>query len=227
MVERSVARLAGAVLARFTAGLIAVALLLFVPAGSIHYWEGWLYLGVLFIPIASAGLYLLKHDPELLERRMKTREQENEQRTIIALSSIVLIVGFAIPGLDHRFGWSDLPVAVVLAADGVVLLGYFIFFLTVRENGYAARVVEVEAGQKVIETGPYAVVRHPMYLGAVLMFLATPLALGSFWALFVFLPVPPLIILRIRNEEEVLVRELPGYAEYRQKTRYRLVPGVW
>ncbi|WP_292366829.1 MULTISPECIES: methyltransferase family protein [unclassified Methanoculleus] len=227
MTEGSAARLAGAVLARFIAGLIVVALLLFVPAGSIHYWEGWLYLGVLFIPIAFAALYLLKHDPELLERRMRTRERESEQRTIIALSSIVLIVGFVIPGLDYRFGWSDLPVAVVLAADGLVLLGYLIFFLTIRENSYAARVVEVEAGQKVIETGPYAVVRHPMYLGTILMFLATPLALGSFWAFFVFLPVPALIILRIRNEEEVLVRELPGYAEYRQKTRYRLVPGVW
>ncbi|MCM2466223.1 methyltransferase family protein [Methanoculleus oceani] len=227
MTEGSAARLAGAVLARFIAGLIVVALLLFVPAGSIHYWEGWLYLGVLFIPIAFVGLYLLKHDPELLERRMKTREQESEQRTIIALSSIIIIVGFVIPGLDHRFGWSDLPVAVVLAADGVVLLGYFIFFLTIRENSYAARVVEVDAGQKVIETGPYAVVRHPMYLGTILMFLATPLALGSFWAFFVFLPVPALIVLRIRNEEEVLVRELPGYSEYRQKTRYRLVPGVW
>ncbi len=227
MTEGSAARLAGAVLARFIAGLIVVALLLFVPAGSIHYWEGWLYLGVLFIPIASAVLYLVRHDPELLERRMKTREQESEQRTIITLSTIILLVGFVIPGLDYRFGWSDLPVAVVLAADGVVLLGYLIFFLTIRENSYAARVVEVEAGQKVIETGPYAVVRHPMYLGTILMFLATPLALGSFWALFVFLPVPVLIILRIRNEEEVLVRELPGYAEYRQKTRYRLVPGVW
>lgn len=227
MTEKSAARLAGTVLARFVAGLIVVALLLFVPAGSIQYWEGWLYLGVLFIPIASAGLYLLKHDPELLERRMKTRERESGQRTIIAFSTFFIIVGFVIPGLDHRFGWSDLPVAVVLAADGVVLLGYLIFFLTIRENSYAGRVVEVEAGQKVIETGPYAVVRHPMYLGTVLMFLATPLALGSFGALFVFLPVPALIILRIRNEEEVLVRELPGYAEYRQKTRYRLVPGVW
>ncbi len=227
MTEGSAARLTGSVLARFIAGLIVVALLLFVPAGSIRYWEGWLYLGVLFIPIAFVALYLVKHDPELLERRMKTRERESEQRTIIALSTFIIIVGLVVPGLDYRFGWSDLPVAVVLAADGVVLLGYLIFFLTIRENRYAARVVEVDAGQKVIDTGPYAVVRHPMYLGTILMFLATPLALGSFWALFVFLPVPALIILRIRNEEEVLVRELPGYAEYRQKTRYRLVPGVW
>jgi protein-S-isoprenylcysteine O-methyltransferase Ste14 len=227
MTDGNEARLKRAIVIRYIAGLIVVALVLFVPAGSIGYWEGWLYMGVLFVPITFVAWYFLKHDPGLLHRRMKMREQESEQRVIITISGIVFFIGFIIPGLDYRFGWSDVPVAVVLAADALVLLGYSIVFLTFRENTYAARVVEVEAGQRVTDTGPYAVVRHPMYLGTILMFLATPLALGSYWALIPFLPLPLLLIWRIRNEEKVLVEELPGYAEYRQKTRYRLIPYVW
>jgi protein-S-isoprenylcysteine O-methyltransferase Ste14 len=227
MTDANDARLKRAILIRYIAGPIVVALVLFVPAGSIGYWEGWLYMGVLFIPMACAVLYFLRHDPELLRRRSKMKEHESEQKVIVALSGVIFLIGFIIPGLDYRFGWSDVPVAVVLAADGLVLLGWYIYFLTFRENTYAARVVEVEAGQKVIDTGPYAIVRHPMYLGVILIFLATPIALGSYWALIPFLPLPMLIILRIRNEEQVLCEELPGYVEYRQKTRYRLIPYVW
>ena len=138
-----------------------------------------------------------------------------------------MLIGFSLPGLDFRFGWSEVPVTVVLAADGIIFLGYLIFSLTLRENSYASRVVEVEKEQTVISTGPYAIVRHPMYLGILLIYLFTPIALGSYLAVSVFFLFVPLLVYRIRNEEEVLVRELPGYSEYRKKTRYRLIPFVW
>jgi protein-S-isoprenylcysteine O-methyltransferase Ste14 len=221
------ARLRRTVYSRFVIGFFLLALLLFLPAGSLSFWEGWLYMGVLFIPILIVLIYLLRMDPALLERRMRTRETESEQRAIIRVSAIFFLIGFIIPGLDFRFGWSDVPVPAVLLANMAVLLGYILFFWTIRENSYASRVVEVEEGQKVISSGPYAIVRHPMYLGALIIFLATPLALGSYWAILAFFPSIPILGLRILNEEEMLVRELPGYREYRQKVRYRLIPFVW
>jgi protein-S-isoprenylcysteine O-methyltransferase Ste14 len=171
--------------------------------------------------------YLVRYDPDLLMRRMRTKEKEQEQRAIIAVTTVLCLAGLVIPGLDFRFGWSAVPVAVVLAADGIVFCGYLIFFLTLRENSYASRIIEVEEGQRVVSTGPYAVVRHPMYLGMILMFLGTPPALGSFWAEIAFVPPAIAIVFRIRNEEEVLLRELPGYQEYCGKVRYRLVPNLW
>jgi len=226
MPEKS-AGLTRTILVRFTAGLLVVALCLFVPAGSLAYWQGWLYLVVLFVPLAFVGRYFLKRDPGFLERRFRMREKEIVQKRIQAVTGIIFFVGFLIPGLDYRYGWSQVPVGLVLAADLAVFLGYLLIFLVFRENSYAARTVEVEAGQRVVATGPYALVRHPMYLGVTVMFLATPLALGSWWALPVFLLLPPFLVLRIRNEEEVLVRELPGYPEYSRKVRYRLIPRVW
>ena len=222
-----VARLKKAIYSRILAGFVIMGLLLFLPAGSLFFWQGWVYIGILFIPMIFVLFYFLKNDPGLLKRRMKMREKEHEQKLIIALSMAFFLIGFLIPGFDFRFGWSDVPVALVLAADGIVLLGYGIFFLTLRANSYASRVIEVELGQEIITTGPYAIVRHPMYSGILLIFLFTPLALGSYWALIAFIPMLPLLMLRIRNEEEVLVRELPGYEEYRQKTRYRLIPFMW
>jgi protein-S-isoprenylcysteine O-methyltransferase Ste14 len=171
--------------------------------------------------------YFLKNDKELLERRMKLREKEGGQKRIVLLSSVVFLAGFLLPGLDYRFGWSEVPVALVLTADAIVFLGYLITFLTLRENSFASRIIEVEVGQQVISTGPYAIVRHPMYAGVILMFLFTPLALGSSLALVAVVPLAVLIVLRIRNEETVLARELPGYVEYCGKVRYRLVPGIW
>jgi protein-S-isoprenylcysteine O-methyltransferase Ste14 len=212
---------------RYLMGVAGLALLIFVPAGTVVYWQGWAYLACLVGPMFAVLQYFLRRDPAVLERRMKMREREGEQKAVVAVMGIAILAGIVVAGLDARFGWSAVPTAVVLAADAAVLLGYSVFFLTLRENAYAARVVEVEQGQRVIETGPYAVVRHPMYLGVILLYLATPIALGSYWALPVFIPIVPLLAMRIRNEEQVLVRDLPGYAEYRLKTQYRLIPWIW
>jgi len=227
MDREDLSRLRRTVYLRYLMGVIGLALLIFVPAGTIAYWQGWVYLACLFGPMLGVLQYFLRRDPAVLARRMKTREREGEQKAIVAIMGIVTLAGIAIAGLDARFGWSAIPAAVVLAADAAVLLGYSVFFLTMRENAYAARVVEVEQGQRVIATGPYAIVRHPMYLGAILLFLATPIALGSYWAVPAFIPIVPLLVMRIRNEEQVLTRDLPGYAEYRRKTRFRLIPGIW
>jgi len=211
----------------FPAVLVVLGLVLFVPAGTLDYWEAWVYCAVLVIPFVFVATWLLNKDPELLARRIRLNEKEPAQKRVIGVSRLVFLIAFLLPGLDHRFGWSDVPVAAVLAADALVFLGYVLVFLVFRENTYASRVVEVEQGQKVISTGPYALVRHPMYLGTGIMFLATPLALGSYWALPVFLMLPGVLVYRIRNEEEVLLRELNGYQEYMQKVRYRLIPFIW
>ena len=212
---------------RLIAAPVVVGLMLFVPAGSISYWQAWLYMGVIFVPLVFAVAYLLKNDSGLLERRMKMEEKIGGQKRIVLLSSVVFLAGFLLPGLDYRFGWSEVPVALVLVADAIVFLGYLITFVTLRENSFASRIIEVEPRQQVISTGPYAVVRHPMYAGMLLMFLFTPLALGSSLALVVFVPLAVMIVLRIRKEEAMLSRELPGYREYCGKVRYRLVPGIW
>jgi protein-S-isoprenylcysteine O-methyltransferase Ste14 len=201
--------------------------ILFIPAGTLAYWEAWVYLAVLLIPFACVVGYFLATNPGFLERRMQTREREPAQRRIIGLSFFWFALTFILPGLDRRFGWSDVPVPVVLAADLVVLLGYGFIVLVFRENQFAGRTVRVEEGQQVITTGPYALVRHPMYLGTLLMYLASPIALGSYWALIPALLIVPILVARIANEEQVLVRDLPGYAEYRLRTRFRLVPGIW
>jgi protein-S-isoprenylcysteine O-methyltransferase Ste14 len=222
-----IGKLQRTVASRYVLGLIVVGLLLFAPAGSLDYWEAWLYIAVIFAPMLFVLAYLLRNDPALLERRMMYKEKEAAQKKIIGWSAAIYLIGFLTPGFDHRFGWSDVPWELSAAADTVVFLGYVLFFLVLRENSYASRVVKVEAGQKVISSGPYAVVRHPMYLATIVMFLATPVALGSYWALLPFLLLPPFLVLRIRGEEKFLEKELPGYLEYTQKVRYRLIPYVW
>ncbi|MBM4307396.1 MAG: isoprenylcysteine carboxylmethyltransferase family protein [Deltaproteobacteria bacterium] len=210
--------------------LIFIPLLLvmfFLPAGTFAYWEAWLYLTVLIIPMVLSLIYLLKNDPELLERRMRMREKEASQKLVAKLGALYCLIVFLIPGFDKRYGWSNVPVVIVIVADVLVLLGYGIFFLVLRQNRYASRIIEVEPGQEVISGGPYAMVRHPMYLGVSLMYILSPLALGSYWAMIPALLIIPLLVVRIRNEETMLGRELKGYKEYMQKTKYHLIPGIW
>ena len=227
MMPEDTTRLRIKMLTWFSAGFIVVALFLFLPAGSLVYWQAWVYLGVLFIPMIFVVNYFITRDPGLLERRMRAREKYETQKRIQGIAGVIFFLGFLIPGLDYRFKWSEVPVPIILAADVIVVLGYFLIFLVFRENSYTSRIIDVERGQRVITTGPYAIIRHPMYLGVTLMFLATPLALGSWWAVPIFLLLPVFLIFRIRNEEEVLIHELPGYADYCQNVKYRLIPWVW
>ena len=199
----------------------------FLTAGTFAYWEAWVYLTVLFIPTFLVLNYLFKNDLELLERRMRMREKEAKQKLIIKISYLYFLLDFLLSGFDRRFEWSDVPVVVVVVADVLVLLGYIMFFLVLKENRYASRIIEVEQGQEVITSGPYAIIRHPMYLGASLIYILSPLALGSYWAMIPSLLVIPLLVARIRNEERVLGRELKGYQEYVQQIKYRLIPGIW
>ncbi len=212
---------------RFIPGVLIIGLMLFGPAGTFNYWQAWLYCGILFTMVFVVIIYFFRRDPALLRRRMENSERRGEQKKIIFFTTLLLLTGFMIPGLDLRLGWSTVPTVLVLFSDLMVFAGYLLTFLTLRENSYAARTIRVEAGQRVVSTGPYAVIRHPLYLGFLVLILFTPTALGSYWALVPFLPLPLFIALRIIDEEKALVDELPGYREYCQKTRYRLLPGVW
>lgn len=215
------------ILLLWIAALVIVGIVLFGPAGSMDYWEAWVYMAVLFVPAFFVVAYFLKKDPAFLERRIKTKEKEATQGAIIKVATIIFIIGFLIPGFDQRFGLSEVPMEVALAGNLFVFLGYVLIFLVFRENSYAGRTVVVEKGQKVISSGPYAIVRHPMYVGTLVLYIATPFALGSYIAVPLFLLLIPFIVLRILNEEEVLRRSLPGYTEYCKKTKYRLVPFIW
>ena len=215
------------VLLLYTAALLIISLALFLPAGTLNYWQAWVYMAILFVPMLFIGLYFLKNDPEFLERRFKMREREAKQKLVQKVGIPIFIIGFLLPGLDRRFGWSNVPFEFIFAADVVVFLSYVLIFLVFRENSYAGRTVRIEKGQKVISTGPYSIIRHPMYFGVLFLYLATPIALGSYVALLPFLLFIPILVFRILNEEEVLRRELPGYKEYCKKVRYRLIPFIW
>jgi len=211
----------------YAAALVTIAAMLFVPAGTLDYWQGWLYLIVMFIPVSFVMFYFLAKDPSFLEKRFQMKEKERAQKFVQKLGALIFFVCFLLPGFDIRFGWSNVPPAVSISADIVVLLGYAVVFWVFRENSFAGRTIIVEKGQTVISSGPYSVVRHPMYVGMLALSLATPIALGSYLAILPFLLIIPLFVLRIRNEEEVLTRELKGYNEYCRKVRYRLAPGFW
>lgn len=203
------------------------AALLFVPAGSLRYWQGWLFMAAFILPSIYVTIYMYRHDPALLQRRMRTREKDPAQRRIMTALKVALFLGMVVAGLDRRFGWSRVPWALVVASDAMILLGYALIYWVLRVNSFAATTIVVESGQRVITNGPYGIVRHPMYLGAGIMVLFAPFALGSYWSLIGFLPGFPLIVLRILNEERLLRRDLAGYSDYCRRTRYRLVPLVW
>ena len=212
---------------KFFAGLLAVGALVFLPAGSFAYWQGWLLLGVLFVPMFFAGLVMMAKDPALLRRRLNAREEQSEQKKVIALSGGMFLCAFVLAGLNFRFGWITTPRWVVWGATAVFLLGYALYAEVLRENTWLSRTIEVQERQQVVDTGLYGVVRHPMYAATVLLFLSMPLILGSPLSLAVMLLYLPLIARRIRNEEEVLEQGLAGYAAYKKRVRYRLIPGIW
>lgn len=215
------------VIVRFgLAGPIMAAFFL-LPAGIWRFWQAWAYMAVLLIPMFLVLVYFLKKDPALLERRMRTKEKEPEQKTLIKLSYLLFLAAFLLPGFDRRFGWSTVPVWLVIAADLIIFAAYGLFVLVMRENSYASRVVEVDQKQEVVRTGPYAVVRHPMYAAILPIYVISPLALGSFWALVPAAFIPLILVARIRNEEKVLGESLAGYTEYTRQVKYRLIPGIW
>lgn len=210
--------------------LISLAVLLFLPAWTLNYWQAWVFLSVFSVSVLLITLYLMKKDPKLLERRVNAgpgAEKEKKQKIIQSLAAIAFIAMFVFAGVDHRLAWSTVPTYVIFAGDILIALGLLFVFFVFRENTFTSAVIEVEADQRVISTGPYAIVRHPMYIGALVMLLGVPLALGSWWGLFTVVPILYVIVWRLRDEEDFLVKNLPGYTAYRDKVRYRLVPFVW
>ena len=212
---------------RFLAGLLMVAALLFIPAGTWDYPQGWLLISILFAPMFIAGLVMMKKNPELLKKRLNVREEEKQQRQVILFSGIMFLAAFISAGLSFRYKWLMLPAPVSILAAIVFLAAYALYAEVLRENTYLSRTVEVQENQKVIDTGLYGVVRHPMYMTTVLLFLAMPLVLGSVISFFIMLLYIPIIVKRIRNEELVLAEGLPGYSKYMEKVKYRLIPFVW
>ncbi len=214
-------------LLKFTCGLVLVGILIFWPAGTLDFGCGWLFVGLLFGPMLAAGFVMLAKAPDLLAKRLDAKEKQATQKGVVALSGLMFIAGFVVAGLDYRFGWSRMPVWVTVTASVLFLLAYALYAEVIRENAYLSRTIKVEEGQQVVDTGLYGIVRHPMYMATLLLFGAMPLVLGSWYALLVFAAYPAIIIVRLNDEEELLTRELPGYAEYKQKVKYRLIPFVW
>ena len=214
-------------LTKYAAGLILVMLMVFLPAGTIHYWNGWLFISLLFVPMLFLGLILLIKAPGLLEKRLRSKENQQEQKNVIGWSAIMFLGGFILSALDFRFGWTYVPKAVVILASVILLAAYAMYAEVMRENAYLSRTVEVQENQKVIDTGLYGIVRHPMYFSTVLLFLAIPLVLGSWIGFVVFLGYPILLVRRIQNEEAVVEEGVEGCREYKKKVRYRMIPFVW
>ncbi len=214
-------------LGKFACGLLLVGLLIFLPAGTLAYAYGWLLVGLLFGPMLIAGFVMLARSPELLRKRLDAKEKQATQKGVLAFSGLMFIAGFVVAGLDFRFGWSQMPTWVVITAAVLFLVAYALYAEVMRENAYLSRTVRVEQGQTVVDTGMYGIVRHPMYAVTILLFLMIPLVLGSWYALIAFAFYPVIMFVRLTDEEELLTRELPGYTEYKQKVKYRIVPFVW
>lgn len=212
---------------KFALGLVLVGALIFLPAGSLYYPGGWLFVALLFIPMFLAGLFMIFKAPELLKKRLDVKEKQKAQKGVIGLSGLMFIGGFVVAGLDFRFGWSHIPNWVVIAAAVLFLAAYALYAEVLRENAYLSRTIKVEEGQKVVDTGLYGIVRHPMYMATLLLFGMIPLVLGSWYALIVFAVYPILMAVRIKDEEALLSKELPGYPEYMKKVKYRMIPFIW
>ena len=211
----------------FLCGLLITGAMLFVPAGTLAYRGAWLFIALLFIPILVMGISLFIKNPELLRKRLEMKEREKEQKGVVALSGLLLVASFIVAGFDHRFGWSQVSNVVIIVAAVVLLVGYALYAEVLRENAYLSRVVEVQEGQLVIDTGLYSIVRHPMYFSVTLLYLSIPLVLGSWWALLVMAPCILLLAARIKNEEQVLRQGLVGYTDYTKRVRYRMIPWIW
>ena len=214
-------------LIKFTCGLLLVGLLIFLPAGTLAYTYGWLLIGLLFVPMLIAGFIMWNKSPDFLKKRLNGKEKQGKQKGVLALSGLMFITGFVVAGFDFRFSWSNMPAWVVIIASVLFLIAYALYAEVMRENAYLSRTIKVEEGQTVVDTGLYGIVRHPMYAVTILLFLMMPLVLGSWYALIAFAFYPAIIIVRLKDEEELLTRELSGYAEYKQKVKYRIIPFVW
>ena len=214
-------------LTKFLLGVVIFGLLIFLPAGSLHYWQGWLMMGILFVPMFIAGLVMMVKNPELLRKRLNAKEEEKEQKTVVALSMVMFIAAFVVAGLNWRFQWLLLPEWAVWLAAALFLFGYVLYAEVLRENTYLSRTVEVQEDQKVIDTGLYGIVRHPMYTATIILFLSMPLVLASPLSFLIMLLYIPLIAKRIRNEEAILEEGLKGYSEYKQRVKYKVLPYIW
>lgn len=212
---------------KFLLGFFLVALLIFLPAGTLNFPNGWLFLCILFVPMFLAGIVMMFKNPELLKKRLDAKEKEKEQNFVVRLSGLMFLIGFVVAGLNFRFGWYSLPKSVVITASVLFLIAYILYAEVLRKNTYLSRTIKVEENQKVIDTGLYSVVRHPMYSATLILFLSMPLVLGSVYSFLVFLAYPFIIAKRIENEEKLLENELNGYKEYKQKVKCRLIPFIW
>ena len=208
-------------------GILLVGVLLFVPAGSLNYYNGWLFMGLLFIPMILAGIIMMIKNPKLLKSRLDAKEEEKKQKIVILLSGIMFILGFVISGLNYRFNWIHLPRIVIIIASVIFILSYILYAEVLRENSYLLRTIKVEEGQKLVDTGLYGIVRHPMYFATIFLFLSMPLILDSLISFIIFLIYPFIISMRIKNEEKVLENDLKGYSEYKKKVKYKLIPFIW
>ena len=220
-------QLFGQAIVKFLSGLLLVGILLLMPAGTLHWWQAWLLIGILFVPMFIAGLVMMSKSPDLLRKRLNAREEQAEQKTVILLSGVMFLAAFIAAGLNHRFHWVPLPDAVSWAAAVVFLLAYGLYAEVLRENVYLSRTVEVQENQKVIDTGLYGVVRHPMYMSTLLLFLSMPLVLGSVISFAIMLAYIPIIAKRIDNEEQVLEEGLEGYRAYKSRVKYKVIPFIW
>ena len=212
---------------KFIFGVLIIGLLLFWPANTISYWNAWLFMGLLFIPMFIAGIIMMVKSPELLKKRLNAKEKESEQKHVILLSGLMFLFGFIIAGLNYRYNWTTVPNSVVIISSILFILAYILYAEVLRENAYLSRTIEVQDNQKVVDTGLYGIVRHPMYAATILLFLSMPLILGSIISFAIFFIYPLIISKRIKNEEQVLERELDGYTEYKNKVKYKLIPFIW